>query len=362
MGCYRVVPADLNAIFEDPSLLKQAHFLGRTISIQGIPKEHLEAAIQLLFNQRITPGIEFYSCNLSHIVFTFPGSNYVFKALHPQLPFQTEDEAKDAFNEFMDGYANTVFGSDVAKNHNLYRLKFPNILPLDIDKGTTDKSAVNGLWMSIKEGETLKQLSPQEDSFSMPEENPCSLIKFSRVTIKPFCRQCDRDRITLIVQQKMNLVPRSSLSTHFMMNGEKLKTAVMHVALFICRTGWSDVALRNMPAMASSKSEKGKETRSSEEEEEICIVDAEERESASFGIFGAAINANEELRKGLYHAVPEKLRSIVTVVAQQYGITEGGSPKGHQSLKQRMSCYESVENINEWSCSEKKELEAAEES
>lgn len=113
----------------------------------------------------------------------------------------------------------------------------------------------------------------------------------------------------VIVEQKMDIDQDIDVQEQsFLDYADSLNEAVCQLALFICKTGYSDVAWRNNPILNNSLDEKGNR--------KIVLVDLEELDSPEVGLFG-----EENKRRGLVGCVNEKQGKMVKIIAEKEGIS-----------------------------------------
>lgn len=106
----------------------------------------------------------------------------------------------------------------------------------------------------------------------------------------------------LIAQEKM-LVDQHEPSLAY---ADSLNETIRQLAIFICKTGYSDVMWLNNPILNNSLDENGNR--------KIVLIDLEEMQDPEIGLFG-----NEE-RRGLVKSVNEEQGKIIEAIAKEHGL------------------------------------------
>lgn len=145
----------------------------------------------------------------------------------------------------------------------------------------------------------------------------------------------DGETHKIIAEQKMDINPHSSAQEqYFQEYAESLNEAVSQLAIFICKTRYSDVEWRNNPVLNNSLDENGNR--------KIALIDIEELNSAQIGLFGGGFG-----RRGLVRCVNEQQGLLVQKVAQQNGIG-GGNTSFEDAHNQRIKELEEGRKLSEY--------------
>lgn len=112
---------------------------------------------------------------------------------------------------------------------------------------------------------------------------------------------------TLIVEERFNIRQHDSAQEELYSVLSGLDETVRQLAIFIAKTGFSDVEWRNIPIVDDAPEFQGSRR--------VALVDLEEMESAETGLFG------EWIRRGLIRCLSsERHIEIALAVARRYGI------------------------------------------
>ena len=112
-------------------------------------------------------------------------------------------------------------------------------------------------------------------------------------------------RYTVLAEEKIDINPESSAQEqHYAEYASSLNEAIRQLALFICKTKFSDVEWRNNPIVDNSLDANGNR--------KIALIDLEEMRSLEDGLFGSC------LRRGLVECVNEEQGAIVVEEARRH--------------------------------------------
>lgn len=139
-----------------------------------------------------------------------------------------------------------------------------------------------------------------------------------------FSVEAENEEYEIIAERKFDINPLESAQEHyFQEHAESLNEAVRQLALFICKTGYSDVEWRNNPVLNDSLDEQGNR--------KIALIDIEEMECPEIGLFGGGFG-----RRGLVRCVTEAQGKIVEAVARQNGISTSSFANAHARRKREI--------------------------
>jgi len=126
---------------------------------------------------------------------------------------------------------------------------------------------------------------------------------------KLFTVEADGEAYDIIAEKKLDLNPSSSAQEqYFEEYASSLNDTIRQLAVFICKTGYSDVEWRNNPVLNNSLNASG--------QRQIGLIDIEEMDSNEAGLFGGGWG-----RTGLVRLVNEDQGKIVEEVAIQCGVS-----------------------------------------
>lgn len=184
--------------------------------------------------------------------------------------------------------------------------------------------------LSLYQTRDLSTYRSQSALFSMEktEESPFRVTEMGR-------------RISLVIQEKLDLVPCSEVAEDFKKNVDDFIDPFLHLAHLACRTGWSDCSRHNYTPLKARGTGKREFALFDMEElslnmgletADLCVINSSQRSAkssffdqdsgmgASIAIYGMPVLA----RAGLYHSTPEKLRNFVRIIADAYGVKRIG--------------------------------------
>lgn len=131
---------------------------------------------------------------------------------------------------------------------------------------------------------------------------------------KLFSVKADGKKYDIIAEEKLDITPLESVQEqYFDEYGASLNETIRQLALFICKTGYSDVEWRNNPIINNCVDEHGNR--------KIALIDIEEsieeKDCVNVGLFGVS-----RRRTGLVHLVNEEQGEIIEKVAKENGVEE----------------------------------------
>lgn len=125
---------------------------------------------------------------------------------------------------------------------------------------------------------------------------------------KLFTVQFGGQEYEMVAEQKLDITPEESAQEQFYKEyATSLNEAIRQLAIFICKTDYSDVEWRNNPVLVDSLDEKG--------QRKIALIDLEETDSREIGLFGGGCG-----RRGLVRCVSSEQGKIVERVALEHGV------------------------------------------
>ncbi len=136
----------------------------------------------------------------------------------------------------------------------------------------------------------------------------------------------------IIAERKLDINPHESMQEKYYAEYEQsLDEAIRQLAIFITKTGYSDVEWRNNPVLDNSLDADGNR--------KIALIDLEEMDDPEIGLFGGGFG-----RRGLVRCVSERQGEIVRKVAEENGIKttsfKGASERRKQEIADRDSLKE----------------------
>lgn len=141
----------------------------------------------------------------------------------------------------------------------------------------------------------------------------------------------------IIAEKCLDLSHESRQEQYFQDYEENLNEAVRQLAVFICKTGYSDVEWRNNPVLNNSLDEHGNM--------KIALIDTEEMKWETIGLFGGGWG-----RRGLVRCVTEAQGRLVEAVAEQHGVCTNAFANAHAARKREI---EEDRNLKEYYISKK---------
>lgn len=152
-----------------------------------------------------------------------------------------------------------------------------------------------------------QELMEQRFANMVRAQEVCMAHQLSLLII-PHAKKIDVDGMTIIAEQRFNIQQSESAQEYLYQELSHLDETVRQLAIFILKTGFSDVVWRNMPIINDSPEFQGPRR--------VVIVDLEEMEGAADGIFGGAYG-----RRGLIRCLfSEKQIDIVLAEACRHKV------------------------------------------
>lgn len=128
----------------------------------------------------------------------------------------------------------------------------------------------------------------------------------------------------IIAEQKLDINPNESAQEQYYEDyADSLDEAIRQLAIFICKTGYSDVERRNNPILNNSIDEHGNR--------KFALIDIEEIDSPEIGLFGGGWG-----RRGLVRCINEQQGQIVREVARKNGIKTSSFANAHALRKEEL--------------------------
>jgi len=132
--------------------------------------------------------------------------------------------------------------------------------------------------------------------------------------IIPNARLFNVEKYEIIAEQKLDITPEESAQEQlFEDHADRLDETVRQLAVFIAKTGFSDVEWRNVPVLNDNVDKEGNR--------KIALIDIEEMDGAKTGILGQEQAFMAAPRRGLAHCVNEKQMEMVIAEARKQGVT-----------------------------------------
>lgn len=228
---------------------------------------------------------------------------------------------------------NRFLNSDIYKN---YKYKYNNAILVDqdlIDEITNNitsilnKKYINVDFFTTKNRMSIFRFNDKRLVFKMSRENDDIRTRYknmlySRYIIDhynldllyiPAATIIDiksNDKVyTLLIEEYIDLLQNKKRDYYFEKFVDKLDDTIHQLALFICKTGFSDVTFRNIPIMSEDFKKDDKYYK------RIALIDLQDLNIAEYGLFGR-IGA-----RGLLRCVKSlKQLNIVSSVAKENGI------------------------------------------
>ena len=122
---------------------------------------------------------------------------------------------------------------------------------------------------------------------------------------KLFTVELEGKKHEIIAERKIEINPNEE---YFLDYADSLNEAIRQLALFICKTGYSDVEWRNNPILNNSLDGKGNR--------KIALIDLEEINDPEVGLFG-----KENTRRGLVGCVNEEQGKMIETIAKENHIS-----------------------------------------
>jgi|GEM_PF-6917535 len=128
----------------------------------------------------------------------------------------------------------------------------------------------------------------------------------------------------IIAEQKVDINPNESAQEqYFEEYADSLNETIRQLAIFICKTGYSDVEWRNNPVLNNSLDGNGNR--------KIALIDIEEIDSEETGLFGGGFG-----RTGLADLVSEEQGNIIESVAKQNNVSTSSFAYAHDRRKKAL--------------------------
>lgn len=123
---------------------------------------------------------------------------------------------------------------------------------------------------------------------------------------KKFKVEVDGKEYEIIAEQKLDVMQNRPLQEqYFEEHAHQLGEAMRQLAIFICKTGYSDVEWRNNPIVNNSFDAQGNQ--------KVALVDTEHQDDVIEGLYGVD-------RSGLIGLVNEEQAQMIEAVAKEYGV------------------------------------------
>jgi hypothetical protein len=155
---------------------------------------------------------------------------------------------------------------------------------------------------------------------------------------KLFTVEVEGKEYEIIAEKKLCLNPTDSAQEkYFEEYASSLNETIRQLAVFICKTGYSDVEWRNNPVLNDVPDQFGCR--------KIGLIDIEDMGSKTTGLFGG------EGRRGLVGCATEKQGKIIEGVAKKYGVSTSSFASAHARRKeeieeeQKLKSFYSTKNI-----------------
>jgi hypothetical protein len=144
---------------------------------------------------------------------------------------------------------------------------------------------------------------------------------------KLFTVTAKNEEYEIIAEQKLDINPyERAQEQYFQDYANSLNETIRQLAVFICKTGYSDVELRNNPILNKSVDSHGNR--------KIALIDIEEMDSPTTGLFGGGFG-----RRGLVRCVNEEQGKIVETVAKQNGIDTSSFGNVYAQRQEELAGY-----------------------
>ncbi|MCP5506411.1 MAG: hypothetical protein H7A38_05975 [Chlamydiales bacterium] len=141
---------------------------------------------------------------------------------------------------------------------------------------------------------------------------------------KLFTVEAEGEKYEIIAEKKLSLNPSESAQEQFFEEyASSLNETIRQLAVFICKTGYSDVEWRNNPVLNDAPDQFGCR--------KIGLIDIEEMDSTTTGLFGGGLG-----RRGLVRCVTEEQGRIVKDVANKYGVSTSSFASAHARRKEEI--------------------------
>jgi hypothetical protein len=251
-----------------PEHEKSEQELQQGISLSATTLSKIQNCMSNILNQEPVAGIHFYTSQQAHRVFELDSDpGLIFKmSLKKSTP--TSDNSTKARYESM------IKAQTVVRTHQLGLLHIPN-------------------------------------------------AKFFTVDIQG-------KKVELIAEKKLDINPEGSAQEqHYYEYADRLNEAIRQLAVFICKTGFSDVEWRNIPIL-NTKVDGGRNT-------QIALIDLEEMASSSIGLFG-----KDRKRRGLVRCVTGEQGKIIESVAKQYCIQTNDFAEAAAKRREEVEDYKKL--------------------
>ncbi len=135
----------------------------------------------------------------------------------------------------------------------------------------------------------------------------------------------------IIAEQKLNIIVNESMQESLFYNSkEKLNDTIKQLALFICKTGYSDVEFRNNPIINN-------ENGIMDEKNKIALLDIEETAGAEIGLFRGFC------RSGLIALVDKENNDAIKNIAQENNISIDNFESAVEIQKNKLMNYSDLQ-------------------
>lgn len=156
---------------------------------------------------------------------------------------------------------------------------------------------------------------------------------------KLFSVNVEGEEHEIIAEQKVDINQHESAQEQYFQDyANSLNKTIRQLAVFICKTGYSDVEWRNIPILNNSLDVNGNR--------KIALIDIEEMDSQTTGLFGGGF-----WRRGLVRCVNEEQGKIVETIAEQNGVSTSSFADAYDLRKEeleeghRLKKYYATKNI-----------------
>ena len=142
---------------------------------------------------------------------------------------------------------------------------------------------------------------------------------------KLFTVNSEGEEYEIIAEQRVDInAQESAQEQYFHDYADSLNETIRQLAVFICKTGYSDVEWRNNPILNNSLDENGNR--------KIALIDIEEMDGQTTGLFGGGFG-----RRGLVRCVSEEQGKIVETVAKQNSVSTSSFANAHARRKEELA-------------------------
>ncbi len=141
---------------------------------------------------------------------------------------------------------------------------------------------------------------------------------------KLFTVDVEGEKYEIIAEKKLDLNPSEDVQElNFEQYASSLNETIRQLAVFICKTGYSDVEWRNNPVLNDAPDQFGCR--------KIGLINIEEMQSTTIGLFGDGYD-----RRGLVGCVDKEQGKIVEHEAKKYGVSTDSFAFSHERRKKEI--------------------------